>query len=223
MKAKLLSLLLIILIAAPFVPVQGQEKGKTSFGILAGVNLQNINGKDHIGDKLENGLMFGYHGGLNVQIPIAPEFYLQPGLLFSLKGADVNPDGDAVKHKLSYIELPINLLYKGQLGSGFVLLGFGPYIGYGIAGNVVEADGDKTKIEFQNEVTITPNGVPLPYYKPLDVGGNIFFGYELQAGLFFQLNAQLGLININPEYTGIPADKTAWKNTGFGLSAGYRF
>lgn len=221
MKTKLLSLALIILVAVPFVPAQGQDKGKTTFGILAGVNFQNINGKNITGDKLENGLMFGYHGGVNVQIPIAPNFYLQPGLLFSLKGADVNPDGDAVKHKLSYIELPVNLLYKGLLGSGFVMLGFGPYLGYAVAGNVVEADGSKTKIEFTNEATMEE--VMGVYYRPLDVGGNIFFGYELQAGLFFQLNAQLGLVKINPEITNLSDDKNAWKNAGFGLSVGYRF
>ncbi|HOO98177.1 MAG TPA: porin family protein [Bacteroidales bacterium] len=221
MKTKLLSSILVLLILAPFSTIQSQEKGRTSFGILAGVNFQNINGKDILDNKLENGLLFGYHGGLNVQIPIAPDFYLQPGLLYSLKGADVNPDGDAVKHKLSYLELPINFLYKGQLGSGFILLGFGPYVGYAAAGNVVDADGDKTKIEFKNEVT--PNGVTTVYYKHFDAGGNIFFGYELQAGLFFQLNAQLGLIKINPDYAVVSDDNLTWKNTGFGLSVGYRF
>jgi len=57
----------------------------------------------------------------------------------------------------------------------------------------------------------------------MDLGGNIFFGYELEMGLFFQFNAQLGMIEINPEYTIYPESKAAVKNTGFGISAGYRF
>lgn len=220
MKTKLFSAILILLLAAPIVSAQS-EKGKTTFGILGGVNFQNLNGKNAAGDKLENGLIFGFHGGVNVQIPLVPDFYIQPGLLFSTKGANVNPDGDAIRHKLSYIELPVNFMYKGALGAGHVMLGFGPYLGYAVAGNVVDSDGDKIKIKFENEVSLTE--ILDPYYRPLDLGGNIFFGYELEMGLFFQFNAQLGMIKINPEYTINPDSKQAVKNTGFGLSAGYRF
>jgi hypothetical protein len=42
-------------------------------------------------------------------------------------------------------------------------------------------------------------------------------------GIFFRLNTQLGMLNINPEDKRIPDDQSAWKNTGFGLSVGYRF
>jgi hypothetical protein len=63
------------------------------------------------------------------------------------------------------------------------------------------------------------------YLRPFDAGANIFAGYELPVGLFFQLNAQLGLLNINPDYEGegTSEDKSSLKNTGFSLSAGYRF
>lgn len=220
MKTKLISIVLLLILAAPMVSAQG-EKGKTTFGILGGVNFQNLNGKNVTGDKLENGLILGFHGGMNVQIPLVPDFYIQPGLMFSTKGGNVNPDGDAIKHKLSYIELPINFMYKGALGSGSVMVGFGPYLGYAIAGNVVNSNGDKTKIIFENEVSVSE--LLDPYYRPLDVGGNIFFGYELEMGLFFQFNAQLGLVRIDPDYTILPNSEQAIKNTGFGISAGFRF
>ncbi len=219
MKTKLFSVILILLLAAPMLSAQS-EKGKTTLGILGGVNFQNLNGKDAVGDKLENGLIFGFHGGVNVQIPLVPDFYIQPGLLFSTKGANVTPDATDIKHKLSYLELPVNFMYKGALGSGHVMLGFGPYLGYAIAGNVVDNNGNKVKIEFENEVASVGTAT---YYKPLDLGGNIFFGYELEMGLFFQFNAQLGMIKINPDYTALPNSKAAVKNTGFGISAGYRF
>jgi hypothetical protein len=42
------------------------------------------------GDMLENDMIVGYHVGFNVQIsPLVPEFYFQPGLLFSTKGAKI--------------------------------------------------------------------------------------------------------------------------------------
>jgi hypothetical protein len=61
------------------------------------------------------------------------------------------------------------------------------------------------------------------YYRPFDAGANIFFGYELSMGVFLQLNAQLGLLKINPEYSWATDSKASYKNTGYGLSIGYRF
>ena len=43
---------------------------------------------------------------------------------------------------------------------------------------------------------------------------------------FFQLDAQLGMIKINPKDNRVEpiySDKSSVKNTGFGLSVGYRF
>jgi hypothetical protein len=37
------------------------------------------------------------------------------------------------------------------------------------------------------------------------------------------LTAQLGMININSDIKDVSGDDTKFKNTGFGLSVGYRF
>ncbi len=227
MKTRFLSLLMIF--ALTFSVAVAQESGKMSFGILGGVNFQNLNGKDYSGDKLENELILGYHIGANVQIPIAPQFYFQPGLLFSTKGAknETTVLGTTITSttKLSYIEMPLNLVYKALLGSGYFTLGFGPYVGYGIGGKVLTEGGDLSldqKINFQNVVE-TNEDLTEPYYKAFDVGGNIFAGYQMSNGIFAQFNTQLGLVNINPEYKILPDDESSVKNTGFGLSLGYRF
>ena len=105
------------------------------------------------------------------------------------------------------------------------MIGFGPYIAYGIAGKVTYDGGDVTldsKVKFQNVVELT-DPLLAAYYKALDAGGNIFAGYETAAGLFFQLNTQFGMLKINPENKWISDDKSSIKNTGFGLSLGYRF
>jgi len=56
-------------------------------GIQGGINFQNINGKDGSGEKLTNSLITGFHAGVNINIPVATDFYFQPGLLFSVKGS----------------------------------------------------------------------------------------------------------------------------------------
>lgn len=202
-----------------------QSTGKTSFGILGGVNFQNLNGKDMGGDKLENDMIIGYHAGFNIQIPITSEFYLQPGVLFSVKGAKNVQSLIPTTYTLSYIELPLNLVYKGLLGSGYVMVGFGPYVAYGIMGKAKYEGGSAsldTDIEFKN---IVESGDPLTgvYFKALDAGGNIFAGYEMAGGIFFQVNTQLGMLKINPEDNRFSTDDSVVKNTGFGLSLGYRF
>ena len=58
-----------------------------SFGARAGVNFQNLTGKYSNGDKYSNKLIPGFNVGANAEIPVATDFYLQPGLLFTTKGA----------------------------------------------------------------------------------------------------------------------------------------
>jgi hypothetical protein len=121
--------------------------------------------------------------------------------------------------------MPLNFVYKGQLGNGFIMVGLGPYVAYGIGGKVMNEGGSvstESDIEFKKEVV---SGDPLlaVYIKPFDAGGNILFGYEMAGGLFLQMNAQLGMLNIRPDHYLLPDDKSTLKNTGFGLSLGYRF
>ncbi|MDD4107945.1 MAG: hypothetical protein PHH93_04415, partial [Prolixibacteraceae bacterium] len=105
------------------------------------------------------------------------------------------------------------------------MLGFGPYLAYGIGGKVTfEGTGGTTDadVKFKNNVDIS-DPLNILYFKPFDAGGNIFFGYEFPQGIFAQFNAQLGMVNIRPEDSRVTDDDSVLKNTGFGLSAGYRF
>lgn len=215
MKIRILTILLTLAVAMPFAAGQ-----KTSFGVLGGVNFQNLNGKDSDGDKLENKIKPGFHAGLNVQIPIVPDFYFQPGLLFTTKGCKTQEVTD-LKVNISYLELPLNLVYRPLVGKGHFMLGFGPYLGYGISGKVKSED-DSEDIEFSNKVDSPQTALTL---RPFDAGANIFAGYELPVGVFFQLNTQLGLLNIQPEYEGegMEDNELTLKNTGFSLSVGFRF
>lgn len=226
MKISNLFLAFLLMLSAASVNAQSSGGTGTAFGILAGVNVQNLNGKDANGDKLENSMVLGFHAGVNAQIPIAPEFYFQPGLLFSLKGGERTGDGISSKYQLSYIELPLNLVYKAALGNGFIMVGFGPYVGYAINGKAthegIGSGKNESDVEFTNTVGLN-DPFTRSYFRALDFGGNVFAGYETASGIFFQLNSQLGMVNINPDDERLSSDETAIKNTGFGLSLGYRF
>jgi hypothetical protein len=190
-----------------------------------GVNVQNLYGKDYNGRKLGNALILGFHAGANIQVRITQGFYFQPGLMFITKGKGKYNNIVRITTNISYIEIPMNFVYKTQLGNGFIMFGIGPYVGYAIMGmektKVDGEDSQKQDIEFRNFVEAEdPRNVL--YYKALDAGGNVFFGGELE-GIFVQLNIQVGMININSNFKGLADDKSEVKNVGFGLSVGYRF
>ncbi|MEJ7737283.1 MAG: porin family protein [Chitinophagaceae bacterium] len=229
MKIKLSFIVCCALLAGMFSQAQMQpgttstsSTGSTSFGIRAGVNFQNLNGKNSNGDKLENDLKPGFHVGVNADIPVATDFYIQPGVLFSTKGAKVPSTTNESKINLSYIEVPVNLLYKPAFGTGRLLLGFGPYVGYAIGGKVKPDNGNDFDIKFQNSVSLAELRTGGYFSRRFDAGANFLAGYEFSSKFSAQLNAQLGLIKTNPDYESISNDKTSIKNTGFGLSLGYR-
>ncbi len=115
------------------------------------------------------------------------------------------------KTTLSYIELPVNFIYKPELGEGRMILGFGPYAAYGIGGKA-KIDDSESDVAFGDEPWET---------KRFDAGANLLAGYEFSNKLSFQLNAGLGLVNINNRAEN--DSKSTTKNTGFGVSLGYRF
>jgi hypothetical protein len=225
MEKRIIYFVFMFMLFASLAIAQSSDGARTSFAVLGGVNFQNLNGKDFNGTKLSNDMIIGFHAGVNAQIPIAPSFFFQPGLLFSTKGAKNTEGAITSTNKLSYVELPLNLVYKGALGNGYIMLGFGPYVGYGIMGKaLIEGGSEKitSDVEFKNVVDAT-DPLTTTYFKALDAGGNIFAGYEMASGIFIQLNTQFGMLKINPEDNRFPAGETAIRNTGFGLSGGYRF
>ena len=207
MKAKIL----FSVITAALFATSAFAQSKTTYGIRAGINFQNLNGKNSDGDKLNNKLKTGVNLGVNAEIPVGIDFYVQPGLLFSTKGAKYDIANVEVKRNLSYIEIPVYFLYKPELGDGRMLLGFGPYAAFAVDGTI-KGGNTNIDIEFGNDIGEN---------KRFDAGANLLAGYEFKNKISFQLNAGLGLVNM---YNRPDNDsKTSLKNTGFGLSVGYRF
>lgn len=238
MKTKIFGLALILILVPGASQGFAQENLKESsgirFGLSGGINLQNFNGTDFWGEKLDNKITPGYHAGVNAIIPVMRGFYIQPGLLFTVKGArkeiiELPNKSDQNKVttniRLSYIEVPLSMLYRPALGDGYILLGFGPYIAYGIMGKVKTRAGNlinQVNVKFKNDVRLDDPST-YAYYRAWDAGANIFFGYELYQRIYCQMNAQLGFLQVNPSYELLSNDQTSYSNTGFGLSVGYRF
>jgi hypothetical protein len=192
---------------------------QVAFGAQGSFNMFNLAMKDADGKKVEAKMIPAFDIGVFAELPVADEFFIRPGLLYASKGAkSKNVDPEYTTH-LSYVEVPVLFLYKGALSNNKVLLGFGPYFAMGIGGKAKSGSTD-LDVKFKSDVKKT-DGLAV-YYAPIDIGGQLMAGYELESGLSVAINASLGLVNIEPKFEGAKPDAST-KNVGFGLSLGYRF
>lgn len=208
---------------------------QVGFGIVAGPGFQNMVGKKANGDQMTNGLLTGFHAGVTTSFPVGNDLELQTGLLFSQKGSKNNmgvlplkSSGDYnTTTRISYLELPLHLVFKPAYGSGYFLIGFGPYLAYGITGTqktqYAHLPAMEQKVRFRNRITQSDQwSLEYSWYRGLDAGADIFVGYGFDNGLFFRLNGQLGLLNMIPDVENDDHEPVL-KNTGFGVSVGYSF
>src|SRR5690242_2192654 len=120
----------------------GATHAQTSFGIKAGPNFSSATSKAD-GSKETSKIITGVAGGVYANLPIGPQFYIQPSLLYEGKGGKAK-EGDATT-RLNYLTLPIDFLFKPEVGAGSWMVGVGPYLGYGISGKTGDNDIDPFK------------------------------------------------------------------------------
>lgn len=211
--------LMIPMIALLTMLSAGTLKAQTGFGVKGSFNMVNMLFKDANDKKLETDMIPGFDAGVFAEVKIADEFYLRPELLYTQKGNNYELPLIETKTTVSYIELPVNFLYKGALSNGFVMVGFGPYFAYGIGGTA-KTGSVSVDVKFANDYT-DASGLAV-YYRPFDMGGKVMAGYEMPFGLQVALNASLGMSNNVPKFNGKEPETTV-KHMGFGLSLGYKF
>jgi len=172
------------------------------FGINAGVNFANINGKDAEGTKLKT----GFQAGVTYDIGLADEFVLQPGVSYVQNGTKIKDDEAEGRRDLNYIQVPVTFQYQPVVGTGNLLLGVGPYVGFGV-GKVkgIVSEGGKDSHTWDEMK-----------FNKVDAGGKLLVGYQLGMGLSFNLNANLGM-------TKLPKDDNKAHTTSFGVTVGYKF
>lgn len=150
--------------------------------------------------------------------------YLQQG--FKLKG-EISGDleGGASyakfegKNTLSYIQLPVNVVYSIPLGKNQVQVGAGAYTGYGITGKskmTIILDDHEVEGGTMEENPFKKGGEGAGL-KRSDFGVNALAGIRFSNGFFANLGYQLGISDISGD------DDGGYKNCGVQLSIGYFF
>ncbi|WP_126244713.1 porin family protein [Chitinophaga rhizosphaerae] len=201
MKKVLLSVAAMLMAGATFAQVK--------FGVVAGPQFSSQTYKMN-GNKETSDLLTGLRGGVTVDLPLADEFVIQPSLLYSGKGGKEKNGNFEGKMRIHYLQLPVNFMFKPEVGSGNLYLGAGPYFAMGLGGKLEgQAFGltGSRDIDWDNDI------------KRFDAGANLQFGYELPQGLNFGLYADLGLVNIQQNGNS----DNSRRNTSFGVTVGYKF
>lgn len=210
MKKLIFSAVAIFIAGAGFAQSAATSSQPISFGIKAGPDFSSYTSKVG-GNKETSKMLVGLEAGVYANISLADEFYFQPSLLYTGKGGTAkNSD---VKTRLSYLELPLDFLFKPDIGQGNkFIVGVGPYVAYGlgskVSGGAVGSSYDAFKTGGAN------NSGAL---KRFDAGANVQLGYEMLNGFNVGLNTDLGLVNI----LNNGDSNNSFRNTSFAVTVGY--
>ena len=127
------------------------SNAQVSFGVKGGLNTSTLSGYSdliksaegmegmegiEIGD-VKTMSKLGFHVGVMAQLNLpVTNLFLQPELLYSSLGVKTEYEGESENSSLNYIQLPVYVGYKINAGLGLdVILGAGPYLGYGLSGD----------------------------------------------------------------------------------------
>lgn len=204
------------------------------FIIRGGVNFANISVTDN--GRVDKANSFtSFHAGIGFDVPLSDYFSLQPGLIFTGKGAktQLGRETDNFYYKATsnpmYLELPVNFVGKIPVGEySKFFIGAGPYAAAGIAGkNKVEINtlgvvsNSSKNIIYSNDNPTTSQEENYGYgkLKKFDYGVNVLAGIEFPK---FSLGANYGygMAKINSGSDNSANDKG--KNRVISLSLGIK-
>src|SRR5690348_13449134 len=116
--------------------IQAQD---IQFGALAGLNISGAHVKQD--DPIKGSPMPGFELGVFADIPFPDKkFSFRPAVMYSYEGYKVNEfDVNAHIH-VSFIKLPMPVIYHSSLAQNKMFFGFGPFIEYALSGKVSRDD-----------------------------------------------------------------------------------
>ena len=227
---KFLSFCLVATIAA--VSAQAQKGAY----IKAGLNLANVSVNDE-GRVDDANQLTSFHVGIVGDVALGKIFSLQPGILFTGKGSQIQSGtvGEVGYYKQTsnpyYIEVPVNLVLKAPLGSNAKLFaGAGPYLGIGVGGknktegrNIVGTYNRTSDIAFSNDDPTTlseEEGTGFNVLRRFDYGLNGTAGIEGKS-IVLIVNYGLGLAKLQSGANSNENNNNKHRVLSFGV--GFKF
>lgn len=154
-------------------------------GIKGGLSLAKMQ-ENYTGTNLTTSNLTGFQAGLVIEGSVTESVFLNSGVLFSQKGTKLNIMGVNCDVPVNYVEVPVNLALKYDLGSAKLFAQAGPYAAIGLSAKM-KAGGQEETIEF---------GSDSEDLKRFDAGIGFGCGIEIKK-IQFGVNYDLGLMNIS--------------------------
>ncbi|MDR0683251.1 MAG: PorT family protein [Dysgonamonadaceae bacterium] len=187
-------------VVSAFLLIVFVSQAQVSYGVKAGLNVSTLSG---FSKSAETKFKSGSHVGLIGHVELfSPSFFIQPELLFSQEGMKEKDGKKFINHTLNYLQLPMYLGYKMDVGSDLnVIVGVGPYLAYGLSG---------TNKVFKKELNRFDAGVSA-------MGGIQFEKIQITAGYDF------GFSDIRKGELKKAKDLSRISNRNFKVSLAYLF
>jgi hypothetical protein len=181
------------------------------FGIKGGVNFSNL----YTEDVEDNNVLTGFNLGVFAKLPITQTFAIQPELVYTTKGAELEYNNAFVTgtstFKLNYLELPVLLVVN--LSENFNVHA-GPYFAYLIDG---KATNDSQGTMFDAE-----NNLDNDDFNKFDTGLSVGIGYDTdKIGFGIRYNYGLQKVGKERNYNGTDYTYPDGKNSAINLYLSY--
>lgn len=191
--------------------LSGYAFSQAQWGLKAGPGFADMVSRS--GHAKESTLLIAsFSAGAFADVPLSGAFFLEPQLQLEGKGGKNRLDEGHTR--LLYLVLPVDIGYKLRLKKGAVLLGAGPYAGYGLHGR-----SDATDMN-GNELGHSDPFSGIGGLRRLDAGAHVQAAYVIDGHWRAGLQASLGIADLERESQ---EDRASVHNTAFVLYLGYEF
>ncbi|MBP5488836.1 MAG: PorT family protein [Bacteroidales bacterium] len=124
------------LIAAAAALVLFAVSASAQLGIVAGLTSNSSDLKTAYSDIVENQSVTQYHAGLVLRLGLPLGFYVQPGLVYEMKGESLKDqiatEEVSINTKTGFLEVPVQAGWRLDLGGVAPYVFLEPYVGYAI-------------------------------------------------------------------------------------------
>lgn len=161
----------------------------------------------------------GFEIGGFADIPLPNKLYsFRPSLSYSLERASAVVEGDRSSVHISFIKLPLDVIYHSTAMENRLFFGAGPFLAYNLGGKYNWSNTRVQSISFGSD-----QGDYGRTYKRLDVGINLLGGYQLNKQIVFGAHFDFGLLNMVHTMEDPDAKKASIRTLNLGVTAGYVF
>lgn len=207
----ILALVLLISMSQVTFSQTSTDTSKSKFGFKGGVNFSNL----YTEDVEDNNVLTGFNVGVFAKLPLTQTFAIQPELLYTTKGAQLEYNNAFVNgtatFKLNYLELPV--LFVVNLSENFNVHA-GPYFAYLIDG---EATNDSQGTAFDVE-----NNLDNDDFNKFDTGLSVGIGYDTDnIGFGIRYNYGLQKVGKERDFNGTNYTFPDGKNSAINLYLSY--